>query len=119
MADDTRSVTVDSKSRVSLGDLVKPGEQYAAWRNEHGQIIMAPSVTIIRTPENAAVLDQVEAFLKNPSTGVRRDRPIPRATEVSLALVRAQIAEDEAQAARDQQTDRQWSAMDRSEGGRG
>ena len=74
MADDTRSVTVDSKGRVSLGDLVEPGQRWGAWSSD-GQIIMAPVVEVVRTAENAEVLDQIGAFLKDPSTGVRRGRP--------------------------------------------
>lgn len=60
---------------MSLGDLVQPGERFVAWRNPDGQIVMAPVVEVVRTPENAAVLDQIGAFLEDPSTGVRRERP--------------------------------------------
>lgn len=117
MADDTRSVTVDSKSRVSLGDLVAPGQRYAAWTSG-GQIIMAPVVEIVRTPENAQVLDEIGAFLKDPSTGVRRSRP-KRRTDGELLLAVADRIEDDAQAAADQRSDAAWSAMERAEGGRG
>lgn len=87
MADDTRSVTVDSKSRVSLGDLVTPGQRYAAWTSG-GQIIMAPVVEIVRTAENAAVLDEIGAFLKDPSTGIRqRWQSSAPATVVPMAAV--------------------------------
>lgn len=127
MDDNTRSVTVDKRNRVSLGDLVEPGQQYAAWRSGE-QIIMAPVVTIVRTPENTEVLDRIDAFLKDPSTGVRRERPRrrvepdPQVTQVRQAMAKAgfpMIDEDDEQAARDQYMDQQWERMGMEEGSRG
>lgn len=75
--DDAKLITVDSRGRVSLGDLVKPGDRFMAFSDD-GQIVLSPVVTVVRTPENAEVLDRIATVNRVSgfiADGIRRELP--------------------------------------------